>query len=425
MNDLEKKVLNVIDENWESEVHFLRGLIQRPSILGNEAVVQNFISRHLADMGLEVDHWEIDHGEISKEPYYSPVEWSYEGRPVVVSTWHAAEGGGRSLILNGHVDVVPVGAENQWSYDPWGGEVESGRMYGRGAGDMKAGVAAMIYAVKALKESGINLRGDVILETVIEEECTGNGTLATIARGYRGDAAIIPEPSKQAVLESHVGVMWVRVTVRGLGAHANSASDSANAILKACDLIRAVKELEEQVNVLEERPSLYKSLQHPLNYNVGTITAGDWTSSVPSECTFTVRISAFPGADLDQVQTQFKSFLLEAASKDEWLSKNLPEISFYAFRADGCTISRHQPIMATLNRSHQRVTGRDVEIHTETATSDMRVFNQYGIPATWYGPIAGNLHAPDEWVDLESLRETTKVLALAVMDWCGVSFKNY
>src|SRR5690606_17722042 len=120
----------------------------------------------------------------------------------------------------------------------------------------------------------------------------------------------IPEPSKQAVLESHVGVMWVRVTVRGLGAHANSASDSANAILKACDLIRAVKELEEQVNVLEERPSLYKSLQHPLNYNVGTITAGDWTSSVPSECTFTVRISAFPGADLDQVQTQFKSFLL-------------------------------------------------------------------------------------------------------------------
>lgn len=421
MNAMENQVLRRIDENWESEVDFLRELVKRPSTLGNEAEIQNYIAGTLDAMGLAVDVWEIDHGQIAKQKGYSPVEWSYEGRPVVAGTWRASERGGRSLILNGHIDVVPAGPANQWSYDPWGGEISAGKMYGRGAGDMKAGVAAMVYAVRALRECGVNLRGDVTLETVIEEECSGNGTLAAIARGYRADAAIIAEPSGLDVLESQLGVLWARITVRGPGSHANTASQSANAILKAYELIRAIKALEEKVNSAGNRPALYESFSNPLNYNIGTIDAGDWTSSVPSECTFTVRLSAFPGADLELVKEVFKSHILDAARQDEWLSENLPQISFYGFHAEGWTVSRHEPVIASLNRSHRSLTGRDAAFYTETATSDMRVFNQHGIPATCYGPVAGNLHAPDEWVDLESVRDITKVLALTVMDWCGVN----
>jgi acetylornithine deacetylase len=141
VNDLERRVSERIERNWEEETRFLQGLIRRPSTLGNEARVQRFIADELSSIGLEADVWQIDHAEISKRPGYSPVEWSYEGRPNVATTWRGS-GGGRSLILNGHVDVVPATPEHHWTYDPWGAEITDGRMYGRGAADMKSGIAA-------------------------------------------------------------------------------------------------------------------------------------------------------------------------------------------------------------------------------------------------------------------------------------------
>jgi len=202
-----RSVVERVEKNWEREVEFLREMVRRPSTLGHEALVQRFIAQELEGMGLETDVWEIDHAEIARLPGYSPVEWSFAGRPNVATTWKSSSGEGRSLILNGHVDVVPATPEHHWTQDPWGGEVMHGRMYGRGAADMKGGVAAMIYAVRALREAGIQLAGDVMLETVIEEECTGNGTLAARARGYEADVAIIPEPLGQTALEAQVGVM--------------------------------------------------------------------------------------------------------------------------------------------------------------------------------------------------------------------------
>lgn len=422
MDEARSRVLAEIDDNWEREVDFLRGLVRRPSTLGSEAIVQRFVAEELREMGLEPDVWQIDHAEIASLPGYSPVEWSYEGRPNVAAVWHSASGGGRSLLLNGHVDVVPATPEHHWTFDPWGGEVANGRMYGRGAADMKAGVAAMVYAVRALKEAGVGLRGDVILETVIEEECTGNGALAARARGYGADAAIIPEPFGRRLLEAQVGVMWARVTVRGRGAHAERASASVNAVLKACHLLEAVKELEERVNDPADRHPLFEGVEHPLNYNIGVVRGGDWASSVPEECVFEVRISCYPGENLEEVGSRFRAHLLEAAQRDPWLSENPPEISFYAFRAEGCVVDRAEPIVQTLRRCHQETTGEEPSLFSFTGTTDARFFNLYhGIPATCYGPAGANLHAPDEWVDLESVREVTRVLALSAMDWCGTA----
>jgi acetylornithine deacetylase len=422
VDEARRRVLEKVDENWESEVEFLRGLVRRPSTLGDEAIVQRFVAGELAEMGLEPDLWQVDHAEIARLPGYSPVEWSYEGRPNVAAVWRSPSRDGRSLVLNGHVDVVPATPEHHWTYDPWGGEVADGKMYGRGAADMKGGVAAMIYAVRALREAGVELSGDVTLETVIEEECTGNGALAARARGYGADAAIIPEPFGRRLLEAQVGVMWARVTVRGKGAHAERASASVNAVLKACQLMEAVKELEDRVNDPADRHPLFENVEHPLNYNVGIVRGGDWASSVPEECAFEVRLSCYPGEDLTEVESRFRECLLDAARADPWLSENPPDISFYAFRAEGCAVDRNEPVAASLLLAHRQVTGEEPDFFSFTGTTDARFFNLYhGIPATCYGPAGANLHAPDEWVDLESVREVTKVLALSAMDWCGVA----
>jgi acetylornithine deacetylase len=416
------RVLAKVDENWEREVDFLRGLVRRPSTLGSEAVVQLFVAKELREMELEADVWQIDHAEIVALPGYSPVEWSYEGRPNVAAVWRSPSGGGRSLLLNGHVDVVPATPEHHWTFDPWGGEVADGRMYGRGAADMKGGVAAMIYAVRALKEAGIELSGDVTLETVIEEECTGNGTLAARARGYEAHAAIIPEPFGRRLLEAQVGVMWARVTVRGRGAHAERASASVNAVLKVCRLLEAVKKLEELVNDPADRHPLFDGVEHPLNYNIGIVRGGDWASSVPEECVFEVRLSCYPGENLEEVGSRFRTHLLEAAERDAWLSENPPEVSFYAFRAEGCVVNRGEPLVQALQGCHREVTGEKLGFFSFTGTTDARFFNLYsGISTTCYGPAGANLHAPDEWVDLESIREVTEVLALTIMDWCGTA----
>jgi acetylornithine deacetylase len=373
-------------------------------------------------MGLVADVWQVDHAEIARLPGYSPVEWSFEGRPNVATTWESSSGGGRSLIFNGHVDVVPATPEHHWTHDPWGGEVVDGRMYGRGAADMKGGVAAMIYAVRALREAEVELKGDVTLETVIEEECTGNGALAARARGYSADAAVIPEPFGDRILEAQVGVMWARVVVRGRGAHAERASDSVNAVLEACRLMEAVKQLEAEANDQARRHPLFEGIEHPLNYNIGVVRGGDWASSVPEECVFEVRISCYPGEDLEEVGSRFRAGLLETAKADPWLSENPPDIGFYAFRAEGCVVDRDEPMLATLRKRHEETTGRRLGPFSFTGTTDARFFNLYhGIPATCYGPAGANLHAPDEWVDLESVREVTKVLALSALDWCGVA----
>ena len=421
MNQVETQVLQKIDANWDQEVEFLRGLVRRPSTLHEEAQVQQFIARELEGIGLETDVWHVDHAEIARQPGYSPVEWSYEGRPNVAATWKSPSGG-RSLLFNGHIDVVPITPEDHWTYNPWGAEVANGRMYGRGAADMKSGVVAMIYAVRALREAGVELAGDVTLETVIEEECTGNGALAARARGYTADAAIIPEPLGQTALEAQVGVMWARITVRGKGAHAERASSSVNAISKACRVVEAVRELEERVNSVEAPLDQFQGVDHPLNYNVGICEGGDWASSVPEVCKLEVRISCYPGEDLKEVQSRFKDHVIEATKDDDWLSENPPEVNFYAFQAEGCTVSRDEPIFSVLGENHRSVTGSEIEFYTFTGTTDIRFFNlYYGIPATCYGPVGGNLHAPDEWVDLDSVKEVTQVLALTAMDWCGWS----
>jgi acetylornithine deacetylase len=155
---------------------------------------------------------------------------------------------------------------------------------------------------------------------------------------------------------------------------------------------------------------------------VGIIRGGDWASTVPEECVLEVRFAAYPGQDLTAIQQHFRTALVEAVRDDAWLAQHPPEVTFYGFQADGFVIARDAPIMRTLAAAHRGLVGDELEFLTFTATTDARFFNLYfDVPATCYGPVGGNLHAPDEWVDLESVRQVTRVLAATALDWCGVA----
>lgn len=373
-------------------------------------------------MKLETDSFIPDIKTLAVHPAFSSVEWSYDDRPIVVGKWNS--GGpkiGKSLILQGHIDVVSPEPTRLWDYDPWGSTIVGNKMYGRGICDMKSGVAAMIYAVKAIKKLGIELGADLTLQSVHEEECTGNGALATLLRGYKADGGLIPEPFGPRALLSQVGVIWMRVRVSGSGAHVMSANKAVNAIEKAYTLIEALQIYREKINYEQPKHADFEDVDHPLNVNIGKIKAGDWTSTVPSECTFEVRIGLYPGQNPQDIKDEVEKYLLKAANSDPWLSDFPPEITFYGFHAHGVSLNKEQEIFSYLEEAHNKIYKDKMEYLSTTATTDIRHYNLlYDIPTTCYGPTGGNMHAPNEWIDLSSVKECTKVYAAFILSWCGI-----
>ena len=399
-------------------VRFLADLTRLPSLRCAEASAQDFMAAAFARRNLAVDRWLIDVADIQNLPGFSPVAVSYDNAWNVVGAWRPRTPRGRSLILNGHIDVVPTGPLDMWSHPPFDPRVDGDWMYGRGAGDMKAGLAAMLYAFDAIRAVGRAPAGDVYLQSVVEEECTGNGALACLQRGYRADAAIIPEPMEEHLMSAQVGVMWFQVKVRGKPAHVAVAGTGNNAIESCWPLIQALHRLEHQWN--EAGHPAFAGHQHPLNFVVSKIEGGDWTSSVPSWCTFDMRIGMFPGMNLGEVRAQVESTIAAASANDPFLSRNPPQVVYHGFQAEGYELPRGTEAQTTLARAHAAVTGEQLGEVASTATTDARFFGLYaGIPAMVYGPKAENTHAFDERVSLQSMRRTTQAIALFIADWCG------
>ncbi|SFE52065.1 ArgE/DapE family deacylase [Alteribacillus iranensis] len=414
-------IFNQVDQLWDEEVEFLQEIGRYPTTLGNEQALQNYLAKHFEEMELDVDQFVPDMKELSSHPGFSVPEWGYDGRTVVVAKAPGADvKKGKSLIYQGHIDVVSPEPVSAWSYDPWGSTIKDGKMYGRGIQDMKSGVAAMIYAYKAVRAAGYRPAADFMLQTVIEEECTGNGALAALEKGYTADGALIPEPFGYKATKSQVGVMWMRVKVKGLGAHTERASEAVNAIEKLYVMMDALKKYRTHINEEPKHPD-FAEHPHPLNVNIGTIQGGDWPSNVPSEATLEARVGFYPGQDPDEIKANVKEWLLEAAKEDEWLRECPPEITFYGFHAEGFALDDQSELFQVLDSAHETVLQTPPERSILTATTDARFFNlYYDIPCTCYGPTGGNMHGIDEWVDLESVKNVTKVYADFLVNWCGV-----
>jgi acetylornithine deacetylase len=420
--NIKQCVSEKIEDSWGEQLNFLKELVRCRSTLFHEESVQELMAYKLKQLGLFVDVFEPDIHSLAAQPGFSPVEWGFQNRPQVVGVWNSAgagEGGVRTLVLNGHADIVPVENSKLWTYNPWEPQIEGHRMYGRGTCDMKSGLASIVYAVSALKESGVELAGNVIVQSVIEEECSGNGTLACIAKGYKGTAALIAEPTDQSMLTAQTGVLWMRITVAGSASHVQSKGQSVNAIEKAYVIIQALKEIESEWN--RNVPPSFKDVENPIYFNVGQISGGCWPSSVPDSCVLNVRIGIYPETEPEDMQRKLESQLKDRLGSDPWLCRHEPGITWYGHKTAGCLIDpAENTFYQIIENAHKGVTGRSITYFKQKACTDMRFFTLYhNMPATCYGASGGNEHGADEYVYLPSVLETTKVIASVILDYCG------
>lgn len=466
-----KEILTAVSAIQAEAISFLHKIVSIDSTLDKgEGLVQSTIHSQLQDLLCDDGQYTLQripvkHDEIQNKPGFSPVDWTYDESKfnIICSRTSASEKNG--LILQGHVDVVPASTD-KWTSPPFTPRIENGRMYGRGAGDMKAGVVAMIYAVVALKRLGYVPSGNLSICTVIEEECTGNGALACLPfllPQKNKVAVIIPEPFP-FITTAQLGVLWFTTRVSGKPCHVLQTSAGSNAIEGAFALFSALKPLEERYNNLEFRNGIsgaaaYRGMDHPVNFNLGRIEGGNWASSVPSHCSFETRVGFFPGIDLDKVKRDVESILYEAAEK---IGMEI-QISYRGFHAQGAVLlpeyvdgapekkdeagkaSLQREFVELLQMSHSVASGNNTaaSVHNEvagssnndrknalkllpiTCTTDARFYssihhNSEDVVVTCYGPEATNIHGIDESVSLESMRTVTAAVALFIRDWCGV-----
>lgn len=417
--ELTHKLLRAVDAGFDAQMQFLAELTRFSSTRGQEAPAQDCMAAAMRARGLAVDRWKVAVEDIRHLPGFSPVTVSYDNAWNVVGAHRPRKTTGRSLILNGHIDVVPTGPLDMWAAPPFAPHIVDGWMFGRGAGDMKAGLAANLFALDALGRVGLAPAADVYVQSVIEEECTGNGALACLQRGYRAEAALITEPSGGTLGVAQVGVMWFQVKVRGKPVHVAVAATGANAIEACFPIMAALHRLEHRWN--EKKHPAFAEHAHPINFVVSKIEGGDWTSSVPAWCTFDMRIGLYPGQDLAEVRREVEATVAAAAAADAFLAKSPPQVVYHGFQAEGYVLPQGSQAQLLLERCHQSIAGAPLAQRAGTGTTDARFYGLYaGIPALVYGPNAENIHAFDERVELESMRRVTQTLALFVAEWCGV-----
>ncbi|HIG43134.1 MAG: ArgE/DapE family deacylase [bacterium] len=420
-SDLEDKIIQSVKTNMDKQIAFTKELVRFPSVRGQEHTAQDFLFTQMKNRGLTMDRWSIDVADIKSHPGFSPVAVDYANAINVVGTHRPKAETGKSLILNGHIDVVPVGPLDMWEHPPFEPHVDGDWLYGRGSGDMKAGIGANIFALDALKAIGYQPAATVYLQSVTEEECTGNGALSALVRGYKADAAIIPEPMNDYLVRTNIGVIWFKVHVKGRPVHVADASSGANAIDAAAYLISALKEFEKKRNALKSNYPHFANLDKPINVNVGKIEGGDWASSVPAWCTFDVRTALYPGEDARQGAREIEDFLRNVSGNHPFLSNNPPEVEFNGFMAEGYELEPGSEAESTLSLAHKTVYQRDLEAVTSLAYLDGRVFVLYdNTPCLVYGPTSGNIHGFDEKVSISSIEKVTSTIALYIAMWCGL-----
>lgn len=418
---LERDILEAVHSGFDAQVEMTRELVQFKSVRGREHTAQDYLFGQMKARGYAMDRWAIDVDEIDSHPGFSPVTVDYTNAINVVGTHRPRAETGRSLILNGHVDVVPEGPQDMWTSPPFSCVREGDWLYGRGAGDMKAGLVANIAALDALRKLGYQPAATVHVQSVVEEECTGNGALSCWVRGYRADAALIPEPEDNHLVRANTGVIWFRVKVRGAPVHVRDAGSGSNAIDAAYRLIEALRELESEWNAQRHEHPYFESVEHPINLNVGKIEGGDWASSVPAWCTFDVRVSLYPGIRANDIARAIDACIDDAANRHPFLAKNPPKVEYNGFFAEGYVLEEGSDAESVLANAHSRSFGEDLATITTPGYLDARVFVLYGnTPCLVYGPYSENIHGFDERVSLSSVEKITGTLALFIADWCGL-----
>jgi acetylornithine deacetylase len=419
--DSERKAHAAVEALYPSYCQMLQELVRIPSPIGCEGDAQAFIAKRMAEIGLEVDVFEIEPNRLVGLPGFNATPQNYRGRPCVVGR-RAGKSGGRSLILNAHIDTAPAGDVGVWQHAPFSGAIEDNRLYGRGAWDDKAGCAECLMAVEALHMAGIALEGDLTVMSVIEDESTGNGTLACLERGYVADGAIIVDGNwPERLTVTHMGQLWFRLKLRGRSAPACVSSRGCNPLKAIGLLMDGMDSWIEAKNNAVKAP--WGAAQRPAFINVGCLQCGHWPGSVPLVATIEGQYGFLPPQTADKAKAELKEAIENIARDPRWPLDSPPAFEFWGLTTDPLNGDPSNPIAGLVRDTVKRLRGKDVLENVITGHCDLRHFQAPGgrrpIPACLYGPGGGkNAHIEDEYFMLEHLAPVTQNLASMVLSWC-------
>lgn len=409
-----------VAEGFADQVAHTQALVRFASLRGAEHACQDYVFGAFRARGYATERFAMDRAAIAAHPGGSKIDARHSDAPIVVCHHRPQTETGRSLILQAHVDVVPEGPRDLWTHPPFDPVIEGDWLYGRGGGDMKAGHAANLFALDALARLGLQPAAAVTIQSVVEEESTGNGALATHLRGYRADAVLIPEPEDEKLVRANTGVLWFTVEVRGVPVHVREMGAGANAIDATYRVVAALRELEARWNAEKDAHRHFEAEDHPINLNIGKIEGGDWASSVPAWCRIDCRVALYPGVPAARAAAEIEAAVSDFARTDPFLGNNPPRVAFNGFYAEGYVLAEGSEAEAVLGRAHERAMGAKLQSFMSPSYLDTRVYALYDrVPALCYGPIAQNVHGFDERVSLASVQRCTTAMALFVAEWCG------
>jgi len=419
--DIQRAVEETVRTLRPEIIAALQELVRISSQTGSEGLAQEAVVRLMRGLQLDLDVWEPDVAEL--EPHAESVTLGdgFASRPNVVGVCRGA-GDGRSLILNGHIDTVEVGDVSAWGHVPLGGEIAHGRLYGRGSCDMKGGIIANLFALRALRLAGFHPAGDVIVQSTVSEEDGGAGALAAVLRGYVADGALISEPTNLAIVTAQGGALMFRLEVHGLSAHACVRDEGVSAIEKFAYLHQGLLEFETRRSAEITHP-LYAGMRIKAPINVGVVRGGSWASSVPESLVAEGRAGLVPGEDLATFKTELAAEIARLADADPWLRNHPPEVTWLNGQFAPAGVPTDAPLVEALSQAWQETSSTPARVEAVTYGADMRHFvNTGGVPCVMFG--AGDVrlaHAPDESIPLQELLTAITTTAVLIAHWCGIA----
>ena len=422
LSPAERSVLDHLDES--ALVDSLMELVRIPSIGGTDAEleVQEASAAMLRDLGADVDRWDIDLADLAADPLFPGVEVERSAAVGVVGTLDSQERDGMpALLLQGHLDVVPVGDPASWlGADPFSAEIRDGALFGRGACDMKAGAAANLAVVRTLAAAGVRLERPLAVHTVIGEEDGGLGAFATLRRGHIGEAAVITEPTSAKILTATAGALTFRIEVAGRSAHGSMRTEGVSAFEAFLPIHAALMAFEADRNH-DADPLFVSPVPYALSF--GIVRAGDWSSNVPDQLVAEGRFGVQIEEDPRLARARFEDVVTEVAVKDPWLREHRPVVTWPGGQfASGSTDSDH-PLIGEM-RDAVVATGTEAPpLAAGVYGSDLRLYTGIGgIPTVHYGPgDIADAHSPLEKVDLDQLVRVTRSLVVLTLRRCGVA----
>lgn len=423
MTDHAARVLDAVDALREPMLAELATIVRIPSVGGTDAEndAQHYIAGRLGESGLEVDHWQLDLADLTSRPDFPGMEVERREAWGVVARLPGA-GDGASLMLNGHIDVVPTGDADAWHVPPFAAELRNGTMFGRGTCDMKAGLVANVFAVQAIQNAGVRLRGDLLLASVLGEEDGGLGTYATLQRGWRADACVISEPTELDIIPANSGALTFRLRVHGEATHAARRTEGTSAIEKFWPIWQAIADLETRRHHTVDPLMARWPLAHPIS--IGTVHCGDWASSVPDLLVAEGRMGVALDEPVDSARSALETAITYACAQDPWLHDHPVEIEWWGGQFLSGRLPASSDLVQRVQSAHGVASGtRPNEVYGAPYGSDLRLLTGIGnIPTLQYGPGDAKLaHGAAESVPIEEVMTTARALALLALDVCGVA----